>query len=51
MNLDWEIPSEGKKKALKKVLEPKENFKSVWVKAYRDVCTIIQERDDSEQFK
>ena len=34
MSLTWELPNKDKEKASEKVLEPKKNFGSIWVKAY-----------------
>ena len=47
----WELPNKGKKKALSEVLKFKKDFKSVWIEAYWDVCAIIKEQDNLEQFK
>ena len=51
MDLAQELPNKGKKKALNKVLELKKDFKSIWVKAYREVCATIHKRNNLEQFK
>ena len=41
INLAWELPSKGKKKALRETLKPKKFFRSMWTEAYRDIYTII----------
>ena len=41
MSLAWELPSKEKKRAPSKVLKPKKDFESIWVKAYQEVCATI----------
>ena len=48
MNLAWELPNKGKKRALSKVLKLKKDFKSMWTKAYRDICATIKKWDNLE---
>ena len=43
MNLAWELPNKGKKKASSKVLKPKKDFGSMWTEAYWDMCATIRE--------